>query len=317
MLSDCSGSRPPIAAPGVMPQSNAMTARAARVGSWMAQGAKAEALLYASQSSADTVWVFSYPHGRKVGELVGIANPQGLCSDTSGNVYVTSAPYHGSSPSAVYEYAHAGTSPIKTFADTGSLPSGCGVDPSTGDLAVANSFSANIAIFQSGSSNPKRYTLYNYDEFLYCTYDDQGNLYASAITGQLGEGLLELPSGGGALEPVNLSQSIGPNSIQWTNNTLAVATTSMKNGVASVYPVEMLGDYGKVGTPTLLDRTYHRAKGFDDYQYWIQGGTIIGPASVKGALLFWKYPQGGSPIKSARAREKARFEGETVSVAAP
>jgi hypothetical protein len=319
LLAGCGGSQPPIGAPGTMPQSRAITTHADRSGSWMLPEAKRQDLLFGSQLSAGIVSVFSYPAGRKVGELDGIANPRGLCSDASGKIYVTSTNYNGSQEAFIYEYAHGGTSPIKTFTEPGSLAFGCAVDSSNGDLAVANYFSGsglgNIAVFHNGSSGAKTYTFYDIHEFLYCTYDDQGNLYASGISGQLGHSLLELPDGSNALGKINLSQSIGPNSIQWVDNSLAVSTSSTKSGVASIYPVTVSGDYGSVGTPTLLDHSYHVSKGFDYWQYWTQGGTIIGPAHVKGALLFWNYPQGGSPVKAVRSSQKVRFDGETVSAA--
>jgi hypothetical protein len=45
MLAGCGGSQLPIAAPGAMPQSRAIAARADRSGSWMLPEAKGENLL--------------------------------------------------------------------------------------------------------------------------------------------------------------------------------------------------------------------------------------------------------------------------------
>lgn len=182
LLAACSGSQPPIGAPGEMPQTqtSAVAAHAERGGSWMLTEASSEDLLYASRYSAG-VAVYSYPSGRKVGELNGMMNLRGLCSDADGNVYVTSE------SGDVYEFAHGGTSPIKTFAGAGSAY-GCAVDSLTGDLAVTNYSSGgrsgygDVAVFQSGSKTVTTYSLKDIAEFLFCTYDEQGNLYASGIS---------------------------------------------------------------------------------------------------------------------------------------
>jgi hypothetical protein len=126
--------------------------------------------------------------------------------------------------------------------------------------------------------------------------------------------VFQLPYGGHALRELKLSQSIAPYSIQWVNNRLTIATSTIKKtGVASIYPVKVSDGTGKVEAPVLLQGVF-KGGGFD--QYWIQSGAITGPARIlrNGALRFWKYPQGGSPLKSIRSSSKALFIGVTVSV---
>ena len=57
--------------------------------SWIDPSAKKGALLYASDSAADVVKVFSYPRGKLVGTLTGFQTPQGMCVDKAGNVFIT------------------------------------------------------------------------------------------------------------------------------------------------------------------------------------------------------------------------------------
>src|SRR5580700_10082829 len=132
ILAGCGGSQPPIGAPGAMPQTSTIATHADRSGSWMLPEAKREDLLYISDVYG--VHVFSYPKGTHVGDLTGVASPQGLCTDREGNVFVTDL-----TVGYVYKYAHGGTRPIKVlydiYVDFG--PIDCSVDHVTGNLAVA------------------------------------------------------------------------------------------------------------------------------------------------------------------------------------
>ena len=92
-------------------------------------------MLYASDSSADLVKVFSYPRGKLVGTLTGFQTPQGMCVDKAGNVFITN-----SGAAQILKYAHGGTTPIATIADPGEHPIGCAISPVNGDLAATNIF---------------------------------------------------------------------------------------------------------------------------------------------------------------------------------
>src|SRR6202042_651602 len=120
--------------------SGASAGHAARGKSWMKPGTSGGDLVYIS-SYANAVYVYSYPAGPLVGTLTGFNNPIGLCSDAKGNVWVTNA-----SGGNIVEYAHGGTSPIATLQDSGQTPEDCAVDPTTGNLAVADLYS-NAAIY--------------------------------------------------------------------------------------------------------------------------------------------------------------------------
>jgi hypothetical protein len=170
MLAGCGGSQPPIPAPGVMPQSSAIAAHVERGKSWMLPEAKSEDLLYASNADAGSssdnhggVLVYAYPRGRLVGELTGFsAFVTGVCSDTSGDVFVTAATT-SVGQGYVYEYSHGGTEPIVTLSDPG-LPNSCASDPTTGNVAVVNiesteyyKYYGDVAIFEDGPGH--RYDL--------------------------------------------------------------------------------------------------------------------------------------------------------------
>src|SRR3984957_12031743 len=207
MLTGCGALQSPIGAPGAMPQTFALATHAARGKSWMLPEAKSD----------DHLLIFSYPKGKLVGEItVPSGDFAGLCSDSAGDVFVTSV---GSrSQSNILEYAHGGTEPIGTLDDPG-WPNGCAVDPTTGSVAVTNQFAddppyyrGDVVIFPNGQAPPAQYFDSNVGYFLFCAYDATGNLFAD------GDGYLtELAAGAQSLSDITLSQSIGPSSIQWVS----------------------------------------------------------------------------------------------------
>jgi hypothetical protein len=219
LLSGCGGSQPPIAAPGAMPQTSAIATHADRGTSWMLSEAKGEDLLYVSNEQTG-VSVFSYPNGQKVGSVSGGSLPIGLCSDSEGNVFIVDR------EGQQIEYAHGGTNPITTLEDTGNDPQGCGVDPNSGDLAVAGGgpqVSANIAIYPTGSGSPKVYDA-GAGVFAWCTYDSSGNIFAS-VGGSNSNygGIVELPKGGSSFMPISIDQRLGAGgAVQWDGNYLYV-----------------------------------------------------------------------------------------------
>jgi hypothetical protein len=111
LLAGCGGSQPPIGASGAMPQLRVGTPHAGHGTSWMLPEAKGVDLLYVSYPQGPGVYVYSYPKGQEVGEITGFTSgyyPQGLCTDRSGNIFVTAVQGASGNASAIYEYAHGG-----------------------------------------------------------------------------------------------------------------------------------------------------------------------------------------------------------------
>ncbi|MGC2408360.1 MAG: hypothetical protein WA431_18295, partial [Candidatus Cybelea sp.] len=201
LLVGCGASQSPIGAPGAMPQSGA-TATDDRDGSWMSPQAKSDDLLYVSGwccYSHDDIYVFSYPDGQLVGMLGNLDVPTGLCTDKLGDIYVAEQ-----DAQLILEYAHGGIKPIKTLTADNGAPVTCSIDPTTGNLAVADEIgyssvgccSGFIAIYANASGLPMKYTapnIYYYDS---CVYDDRGNLYTDGKNSSMGGPFYaELPKG--------------------------------------------------------------------------------------------------------------------------
>ncbi len=142
--------------------------------SWMEPDAKSEDLLYVSNSNGE-VGVYRYWQHTLVGLLTDFTSPMGQCVDNSQDVYITD-----SAAKQILEYAHAGTKPIKTYDDSPDSPYACWIDPTTGNLAVANddgaSQAGNIAIWSAASGSRSTYTDSTLNNFEGCAYDDKGNL---------------------------------------------------------------------------------------------------------------------------------------------
>jgi len=321
LLAACGGSQPPIGAPNAMPQTATIATHAERDGSWMLPEAKSEDLVYASNLRDNNVLVFSYPGLAQVGTLSGLASePGGLCSDGRGDVFiVTQGDGHSIYQSFVYEFAHGGSSPIEIVTDPG-FAYGCAIDATTGNLAVANllapsSNQGDLAVFSGAQGNPQTYSDPNFSGFAFCSYDNAGNLYADG--GGPGTLIAELPRGANALTDIDLTQKINPYSIQWVRSQLVVAAfPPSAQGEESIYPVNVLGSTGNVGSPSLLwSKGNRRVIGG---QFWVQGQNIVGLGFNSGhneLLEYWRYPNGGKPLKMIHVHPSPIYLGVTVSVA--
>jgi hypothetical protein len=315
MLAGCGGSQPPIGAPGEKPRTSAIATHADRGKSWMRPEANGESLLYISDDGLSQVYVLSYPKGALVGTLTGAFNsPLGECVDAVGDVWVTN---YGAQE--IIEYAHGGTEPIATLTESAEeYPEACSIDPTTGNLAVANT--NNVAIYEEARGTP---TLY-FDPDIYtmwsCAYDGSGDLFADGeISGEVGE----IPKGGSSFMTVTLNEDFLPLSMQWDGTYLAIVEDSQHGAVGPrrVARVSISGSSGTVASTTVLKspggKSVYRLE-----QYWITGNSIVGPDRYREggnrrlAVLTWRYPHGGQPIATIRKQQWSDPWGTAVSPAA-
>lgn len=310
LLSGCGGSQPPISAPGAMLQSTAIATQAGHGRSWMLSEAKSDNLLYIDDQATSTVYVYSYPKGKLVGTITGkFHGVVGMCVDAVGDVFVPQAFGHD-----ILEYAHGGTRPKATLSDAGEFPSGCGVDPTTGNLAVANYCSGDasscaglggVAIYVDAKGSPTQHTSADISNGYFCGYDTKGNLFLDG-TQKSAFAFAELRSGKSTFTKIKLNQTIQiPGNVQWEGAEVAVGD----DGTGMIYQFTVSGKSGtEVGSTTLTGSSYVT-------QFWIQTPNVIGPNTYSsgGNVLFWKYPAGGSPTKTIGGLSKP--VGATVSLA--
>lgn len=253
--------------------------------SWMAPEAKSQDLLYVSDLGTNSVDVYPYPTGKLIGSLTGFGSVETLCSDKSGDVFVVDE------AGPVQVFAHGGTSPIRELQTTGA-PDGCAVDPVTGNLAVTNLSSylyGTIAIYPKAKGNAKQYFNDQVNSTYFCSYDAKGNLFIDGNNHSAEPIFVELPKGKSGFRVMKLNKTVKtPSGVQWDGKYIAVGD----RGAGLVYRVDA---NGKVAQTIKL----REAPNID--QFWLQGGTLVGPNDQGGGPVgFWKYPAGGAPTHTLR-----------------
>jgi DNA-binding beta-propeller fold protein YncE len=265
-------------------------ARPDRGRSWMDPNAKKNGLLlYVSDSAADDVTVFSYPQGKVVGTLSGFQQPQGMCVDKAGDIFITNTGL-----AQILEYAHGGTTPIATLSDPGQHPIGCSVDPKTGNLAVTNIFddsysNGSLSIYAHARGKPKHYTDPAMIADYFCGYDNKGNVFVDGTKPtNYGFAFAELRNGTNTLRNVTLDQAIqAPGGVQWDGQYIAIADQE----APIIYRFAIAG---RSGTEVGATQTGGSS---DVVQFFIKHKTLVGPNATSGQVMFWNYPAGGTQTK--------------------
>src|SRR5579871_1712717 len=261
MLSGC-GNQIPAAGAGAFPlgESAAIAGHRAHARGWMLPDASGQDLVYVADLGAfyhQGVDVYSYPQGKMVGFIQpDYDNFAGLCADNQGNVWVLTWATNGQAFYA--KYAHGGTQPVMDIIAEG-VPSSCAVDPSTGDLAIANfeDFSisrsrGSIEIYPPGQYRGQAYYDDSIRHYHYCTYDSKGNLFADGETSYVNE----LPRRASAFLHVYFNKNIKPGSLQWNDGSLAVTVVGGARGPILIDRVSVKGSGAHVIGTTKL-QTYH------------------------------------------------------------
>jgi hypothetical protein len=265
--------------------------------------AKSSDLLYVGSSATNHVYVYTYPGGTLVGTLMGLDDPLGLCSDANGNVWITNADNsHGNA--YIVGYAHGGTSPIATLADSGFTPQACSVDSTTGNLAIANQ-TDDVAVYRNAQGQRRLYLtsccVYGPETI---TYDGSGDaIFADwrTLSGWL-------PKGHSKVEKFVLQPPLskhGP--FQWDGQNLGVLTFSKARHEEEVIRYKVSGGVAhQAGTVSLNGVNVSG-------QFWIQGSGIALTAPAAGNVYFFDYPKGGNPTTTISGLKDPY--GVTVSVA--
>jgi len=258
--------QPPLGAPSVRLQAHAISMRADRGESWMLPAATSEDLLYVSDSGTNHVLAFSYRQGALVGTLSGFDDPEGMCVDVKGDIFVANV-----GASTVVEYAHGGTTLIATLQPEAPTQ-GCSVDEHTGNLAIVTP-PDGIAIFKHAKGAPTEYSGQQGSKFAFCGYDGSGNLF---IDGAIGSEPAFWELAKGSKMPTNLTiqngpfvDVDGPSQIQWDGQDVAIENPPD----ASIVRVRFSGSTGTVVGTTQLRRPVQELP----HLSWIQGNVVIVP----------------------------------------
>jgi hypothetical protein len=257
-------------------------------------------LVYGSGTDGRHIYIFSYPHVKFVGKFAAPAGTialQGLCSDSSGNVFVTNvskAVGSGVMQGHVYEYAHGDTQILKTFTFEDVRPFGCSVDPSSGTLAVASAGLASrggslTTIAPDGSGNV--YYSYNIRDYYYCAYDGTGNLFVNGRGDGTQMYLDEVPKGKSGFVELSLDKYVsvsGMGALQWDGSHLTLEDLS----AGAIYRLSVAGSTATVVGTSRLDGWNGSALST------IAEAAVLAPTGVSETKIgFWKYPAGGKATR--------------------
>jgi hypothetical protein len=273
-------------------------------------------LLYASDFQRTDVDIFTYPEGalQATFNMPGDATASGVCSDANGDVFITA--YTGTVYFAgyVYEYQHGATTPSASLSIGTYMPVACAVDPTTGNLAVANFYynqteevTGNVAIFTGAQGQPSFFTDSAVLTYESVTYDGQSNLYLlGSHDGVQNYQFAELPAG--TSDFTNITVSGLPNGkkrpelVQWDGKYIALLGGRLYNGKHSdpvIYRVTTSGSIGSVvGTTKFRGLGDHLFAGF-----LIQGNQVVlndGHLNGHELLGIFKYPAGGKPTNTIK-----------------
>jgi hypothetical protein len=253
------------------------SSRAALGRSWMAPdlNLKKKDLLYVSNYYSTDILVFTYPGGKPVGALEGVAGGECTSSASNGNWWVTG-------PKEILEFAHGGVTPIHTLSGGGGA---CAIDPMTGNLAAVTS--NGVVIYRHAKGRGKMYTT-SLVEVDFAGYDSKGDLFVDGRSTSRAFALVELPKGSNSFETITLNQTIEfPGGVQWDGRYLAVGDQETSN----VYQFAIDGSNGTLEGTTPL-------KGASDVvTFWLQGPDVVGVDAGNDDAEIWSYPGGGPPIK--------------------
>jgi hypothetical protein len=285
--------------------------------SWISESAKKSQTLFVSDYGTGDVDIFTLPTMALAAQITGIPTPQGLCSDSAGNVYVVSQPYNG--PGYVYEYSHSEV--LLTTIDVSASPEGCAVDPTTGNLAVTNQTTGAVAIYAAGTLSATL-TCSSIAHAYFVGYHGS-TLYVDGNTSSGSYGTFALCSGTAAtgLQPVTISGGTiyYPGMVQWnpTTNLLVLGDQECtgqrigsSNSVSCVYSLKMKG-----ANKASIKKKISLQDPFSNSLCSMTQGTLLpGNRKISGgasewectdseqhpnAAYVWGFPAGGAPVSSS------------------
>ncbi|MBV8067239.1 MAG: hypothetical protein JO113_04620 [Candidatus Eremiobacteraeota bacterium] len=258
---------------------------------------RSHSLLYVSDLQHFEVYVYTFPSLALQYTLKGFNEPEGLCADRSGNVWIANTGNNN-----MLEYAHGGTSPIASLGDPTGYPVGCAVDPLTGNLAVTNFYDfsggGSVLIYDRARGLPHIYANKTQYYYYFAGYDGAGDLYVSGTTSKHVYVLAVLPRRRRAMSLVTISGAklYVPGTVAWNSSTLVLGDQQCQNKQTScLYALSVAGRTARVTGTTPLRGSC------DVVQAWV-GATQIAAgddaaycAHGTSSVDIWSYPGGGSP----------------------
>lgn len=263
--------------------------------SWLASPSSTRGMLYVSDFTAGDVKAFSYPDGTAEGVLTGLSGPSGMCTDSSGNIWVTDT-----LDQRLEEFRPGDPKRVAILNDPDEYPVGCSVDPTTGNLAVTNIYgsaspgltSGNLMIYKSARGRPIGPY---YDSVMYymyfCGYDSNGNLFfdGESYGGQFR--FAELPENSASIVDITIDQNIvQPGDIEMNSGSVVIGDQQSH----VLYQLSIDGTQAYVTGTTPLQKTA------EIEQFAVMGDSVIAADGTSHRASTWSYPAGGLPSSAIR-----------------
>jgi hypothetical protein len=270
-----------------------------------------EPLLYVSNASSGLITFLRFPENGHRHVLRAVPQPEGLCSDETGHVFVTS---QTGNEGEIVEFPHASSKRVATLRDPRAKPVGCAVDALTGNLAVVEASrsgkSGKVAIYAGAKGKPTTFSDPNIYSYFACTYDGDGNLYVQGTNGSGAVVFAMLPKAGKALSTFSINVTMPVvGGIAWDGTYLVAGGNFSASNHFDIYQVAVSGSTGTVANTIQLD-----------------GGSITGPLALYlGAnskimspcygtdVCIWSYPAGNHWLHAVNLRDNGNT-GVTVSL---
>jgi hypothetical protein len=256
-------------------------------------------LLFVADDGTDDVLIFSLPAMALMGTLTGFDEPQGMCSDKAGNIWITNT---GSFQ--IFQYSRTGTL-LKTLSDTNGYPVGCAVNKPNGDLAVTNiigypSGDGTVDVYANATGTPTVYSSPSQTENFFDAYDSSGNLYIDGF-GSSGFSLSKLPNGSSTMSTVHISGGTitFPGGVNWRPLTGLVVGDQGCGSGSCEDAVSVSGSAGTITDSTPLFNSNGGECDVDQatispFGKFYAGGCIT-DSSAPSTAARWSYPAGGVP----------------------
>jgi len=253
----------------------------------------ATALLYVGDLGKAQVDALSYPQGKSQFTLAGFGSVNGLCTDSSGDVWISDG-HDGK----LVEYGYGSKKVKKTLTDPGFYTQGCAVDPHSGDLAAAiqpmSSNPGGVAIFRHAKGTPLNLTGQEFYFPSFCAYDSNSNLFfdGNGVSGMFF--FAELAKGSQTMQRISLPQQIEvAGGVQWDGKNVVVDDQGAGYKGSTLYEFSISGSSVIETGTTPLDGSA------DVIDFALDGKRVIGPNIGQSPnVMYWPYPAGGASSKT-------------------
>jgi hypothetical protein len=246
--------------------------------------------VFISDSGNNSVQTYSYPDGAYIGALPappeGFEEPQGMCSDRQGNVYIANTEEF-----TIDIYSHSGTF-ISSLSDPDGFPAGCAVNKKTGDVAVSNiinssgGFPGNVIVYFGGTGTPTEYATGLAEDFFVGYVANSSTLWVSGLVeGSYTAGITAVNTATSAATPVVITgATVGfPGTVTYSGNTKTMVVGDQDS--TNFYQVDPT-TFAVTGTTTVSGAG-------DIVQATVKGPRLIGPDASDADADIFPYPAGG------------------------